>query len=88
MGDLGNVEVGKDGKGTYTYEDEQVTLYGEFSVVGRACIIKRDEDNLGKGDYGLGDEIKFYRKLFPFEPNPKTGSSGPSLASGIIGLCR
>ena len=87
MGDMGNVTVGKDGSANFEYYDDTITLFGDFTIVGRACIIKRDADNLGRGDYGLGEEIQFYRKMFPLEPNTKTGSSGPALACGIIGHC-
>ena len=70
VGDLGNVEAGEDGTATYIREDLLITLFGQYSVLGRACVIHRDEDDLGEGGHEL---------------SKTTGNAGPRVACGVIG---
>ncbi len=70
-GDLGNVEIGSDGKGTIDIVDMEVKITGLYSVIGRACLLHAGEDDLGAG----GDE-----------GSRKTGNAGARIACGIIGL--
>ena len=71
VGDLGNVNATEDGKAHYEYEDRLVMLYGEYSVIGRSCVVHADEDDLGLG----GHELSL-----------TTGNAGARLACGVIGL--
>ena len=71
MGDLGNVVAGTDGVADFTIVAERVDLLGDRSVVGRAVVIHKDEDDLGKG----GDAESL-----------KTGNAGDRLACGVITL--
>ena len=71
VGDLGNVFADADGKGVYTAEDPQVQLSGKHSVIGRACVLHKFPDDLGFGGT---------------EESQKTGSAGPRIACGVIGL--
>jgi Cu-Zn family superoxide dismutase len=48
VGDLGNIEAGDSGVGTYTLTDSMVTLFGELTVVGRSVVCHKDTDCLGK----------------------------------------
>ena len=48
-----------------------MTLYGVNSVIGRACVLHRKEDDLGTGND---------------EESKKTGNAGPRIACGIIGV--
>lgn len=73
VGDLGNVQADENGNSTLTMEDSQVTLYGPFSVIGRACVLHRDTDDLGTADN---------------EESKKTGNAGPRIACGVIGLAK
>eukprot|EP01127_Copromyxa_protea_P003801 TRINITY_DN13590_c0_g1_i1.p1 TRINITY_DN13590_c0_g1~~TRINITY_DN13590_c0_g1_i1.p1 ORF type:complete len:152 (-),score=39.76 TRINITY_DN13590_c0_g1_i1:35-490(-) len=70
VGDLGNLIVGADGKGTLDIEDSQVALTGEHSVIGRAIVIHAGEDDLGLG--GHDDSLT-------------TGHAGGRAACGTIG---
>ena len=53
VGDLGNVEAGEDGTAKYFREDQQVTLFGAYSVLGRSCVLHADPDDLGLGGHEL-----------------------------------
>ncbi|KAL4494120.1 hypothetical protein ABPG72_016076 [Tetrahymena utriculariae] len=71
MGDLGNIKADDLGYGYYTSENNKVTLFGEYSVVGRSVLVNKNEDDLGRGNH----------------PDSHTnGHSGPRIAAGIIGL--
>lgn len=69
VGDLGNIEVDKDGKCKMSFTDNLVKLTGQYSVIGRSIIIHEDEDDLGKG----GDEESL-----------KTGNAGKRIACARI----
>ena len=71
VGDLGNVLASDDGTAKYSRLDHQVNLFGAFSVVGRSCVLHRNEDDLGQG----GNEESL-----------KTGNAGARIACGVIGL--
>lgn len=70
VGDLGNVQV-SGGKATVAMVDSQVQLYGETSVVGRACLVHAGQDDLGQG----GDAGSL-----------STGNAGSRVACGKITL--
>ena len=42
VGDMGNVEANADGIAHYELEDHEIFLYGEFSVIGRSCVVHAD----------------------------------------------
>jgi Cu-Zn family superoxide dismutase len=71
VGDMGNVTSMGDEITAFVITDNSISLIGLYSVVGRSCVIHRDEDDLGLGDH---DDSK------------TTGHSGPRLACGIIGI--
>jgi Cu-Zn family superoxide dismutase len=73
VGDLGNVHADDSGKATLKMVDSQVTIFGPHSVVGRACVLHRNEDDLGTADN---------------EESKKTGNAGPRIACGVIGLAQ
>merc|ERR1712060_571442 len=50
VGDLGNIEPDADGVAQGEIVDHLIKLYGEFSVVGRSCMVHADEDDLGRGN--------------------------------------
>lgn len=50
-----------------------ISLYGEYSIVGRSVVVHADEDDLGKTNHP--DSLK-------------TGNSGKRVACGIIGLAK
>uniref|UniRef100_A0A1B0UWA6 Superoxide dismutase [Cu-Zn] n=2 Tax=Carassius auratus TaxID=7957 RepID=A0A1B0UWA6_CARAU len=71
VGDLGNVIADKDGVAEIDIVDKMVTLFGEYSVIGRTMVIHEKEDDLGKGGN---------------EESHKTGNAGGRLACGVIGI--
>jgi len=74
VGDLGNVEVKKDGEDvSIDISDHLISLIGQHSVIGRSLIIHEGEDDLGKGDS---------------EESKKTGNAGGRLACGVIGIAQ
>ena len=70
-GDLGNILAGPDGVATVNITDSQVPLTGVNSIVGRAIVVHKDEDDLGRGG---------------FDDSKTTGHAGARLACGVIGL--
>ena len=73
VGDLGNVKADSSGKAAINITDDQVTLTGPLSVIGRTMVIHEDIDDLGKGGHEL---------------SPTTGNAGARLACGVIGICK
>jgi Cu-Zn family superoxide dismutase len=71
VGDLGNVVADENGVAEVEYSDKLIKLTGEFSVIGRSCVIHENEDDLGRGD---------------FSDSKTTGHAGGRLACGIIGI--
>ena len=71
VGDLGNVQADADGNGIYERMDREVKLSGPLSVVGRACVLHKDRDDLGKGGHPL---------------SLTTGNAGARIACGVIGM--
>jgi Cu-Zn family superoxide dismutase len=70
IGDMGNVVSNGDKETKYVITDDSISLTGQYSVIGRSCVVHRDEDDLGLGN---------------FEDSLTTGHSGPRLACGVIG---
>ena len=71
VGDLGNVQADADGNGIYERMDREVKLSGPLSVVGRACVLHKDRDDLGRGGHPL---------------SLTTGNAGARIACGVIGM--
>ena len=70
VGDLGNVDAPAEGVAKFFLEDHLVMLYGEYTVIGRSCVVHADEDDLGLTDHPL---------------SLTTGNAGARLACGVIG---
>ena len=70
VGDMGNVQADHVGNGRLELEDSLITLYGPNSIIGRAVVVHRDEDDLGKGNN---------------QESLVTGNAGPRIACGVIG---
>ena len=45
-GDLGNIEVGDDGTGSYSRVDSHLSLTGENSIIGRGFVVHAGQDDL------------------------------------------
>ena len=73
VGDLGNIEAGKNGVATFDIMDRFVKLRGKYSVIGRSLVVHEDEDDLGNGNH---------------EDSLTTGHSGKRLACGVIGFAK
>ncbi len=71
VGDLGNVDTDENGNVNAYYEDKLIKLIGEYSVIGRSCVVHESEDDLGRGG---------------FNDSKTTGHAGGRLACGIIGI--
>mmetsp|Transcript_25215 Transcript_25215/g.47652 ORF Transcript_25215/g.47652 Transcript_25215/m.47652 type:complete len:154 (-) Transcript_25215:519-980(-) len=70
-GDLGNITANTSGVAEFEIKDVQIPLTGPNSVVGRACVVHADPDDLGKGGHEL---------------SKTTGNAGGRQACGVIGL--
>lgn len=46
VGDMGNIEAGKDGTAFIDYIDTMISLEGESSIIGRGVIVHEKEDDL------------------------------------------
>jgi Cu-Zn family superoxide dismutase len=55
------------------FSDKFISLYGEYSIVGRSVVVHAQEDDLGKTNH---------------PDSSKTGNSGARLACGVIGLAK
>lgn len=73
VGDLGNVEAGKNGVAAIDIVDRFVKLRGKYSVIGRSLVVHEDEDDLGNGNH---------------DDSHTTGHSGKRLACGVIGYAK
>lgn len=71
VGDLGNLLGDKHGNSKSVYTDPVITLYGEYSIIGRACVVHANADDLGLGGE---DDSKI------------TGHAGARIACGKIEL--
>ncbi|XP_027217076.2 uncharacterized protein [Penaeus vannamei] len=49
VGDLGNILAGEDSVAYVNILDDEVTLFGWYSVLGRAVVVHAGEDDLGLG---------------------------------------
>ena len=73
VGDLGNLSSDPFGNAYMCFTDKQVSLYGEYSIVGRSVVVHKQEDDLGKTEH---------------PDSHTTGNSGARLACGVIGLAK
>ena len=71
VGDLGNITADENGIAQFDLVAERVELRGDRSVVGRAIVVHKDKDDLGKG----GDDESL-----------KTGNAGERAGCGVIRL--
>lgn len=72
VGDLGNVYSDETGRIYDEVEDNLVSLFGPYSVIGRAFVIHQKIDDLGRGT-GLARAESL-----------KTGNAGARLGCGVI----
>ncbi|TFY76042.1 hypothetical protein EWM64_g7970 [Hericium alpestre] len=72
-GDLGNIESDRSGVAKFTIKDEQITLNGPLSLIGRTVVLHAGTDDLGKGNN---------------EESLKTGNAGGRAACGVIGIAQ
>ena len=70
MGDLGNIEVDKEGKVDCKIKAKNIKLKGKYSIIGRSVVIHQKEDDCGNGNN---------------EESLITGNAGKRIACGIIG---
>lgn len=73
VGDLGNLKSDEWGVAYYAAKNDQVTLWGEHSILGRSCVVHANEDDLGDGGHPL---------------SKTTGNSGGRVACGVIGISK
>ncbi|AIE47830.1 sod [Peridroma alphabaculovirus] len=72
VGDLGNIEAKVSNALTAVDKiDNVMTLFGEYSVLGRSLVVHTNADDLGLGQHPL---------------SKTTGNSGGRLGCGIIGI--
>jgi Cu-Zn family superoxide dismutase len=70
MGDLGNIITKDENSILYSFTNDKISLFGEYSIEGRTCVVHALQDDLGvkKNDPG----------------SITTGNSGARLACGIL----
>jgi superoxide dismutase, Cu-Zn family len=71
VGDLGNITVDESGSCSVNIVDSKIQLLGPHSVIGRSIVIYAGADDMGRGGH---------------ENSLTTGSTGPRIAAGIIGI--
>lgn len=50
LGDLGNIEANMNGIAVAEWKGIDMDLLGPLSVVGRSCVVHKNEDDLGLGE--------------------------------------
>merc|ERR1712113_12996 len=83
VGDLGNIELNADGVAKGEIVDKLIKLHGEFTVVGRSCMIHADEDDLGLGNNDEPGPPPVNGKA-----SKATGNAGARIACGEIKLTK
>ncbi|KAM8708921.1 hypothetical protein ACLKA7_015830 [Drosophila subpalustris] len=73
LGDLGNITASGDGPTPVNISDNQITLFGENSIIGRTVVVHADPDDLGKGGHEL---------------SKTTGNAGARIGCGVIGIAK
>lgn len=73
IGDLGNIGADEDGIAKTSFSDTVVSMYGLYSVIGRAFVVHAGVDDFGKTNNP--DSLK-------------TGNAGGRLACGVIGIIK
>lgn len=73
VGDLGNLIADPFGNAYMCFSDKLISLYGQYSIVGRSVVVHAEEDDLGKTNH---------------PDSSKTGNSGARVACGVIGLAK
>jgi len=71
FGDLGNINISKNGDSNEKRKDKLISLWGSSGILGRSVVIHADED-----DYGLGGH----------SDSLTTGHSGKRICCGVVGL--
>ncbi|KAG8911580.1 Superoxide dismutase [Cu-Zn] [Tulasnella sp. 418] len=71
VGDLGNVKSDSNGVATVNIEDDKISLYQPYSILGRAVVVHTGTDDLGVGN---------------FDDSKTTGHAGGRAACGVIGI--
>ncbi|EGR31229.1 superoxide dismutase soluble, putative [Ichthyophthirius multifiliis] len=71
LGDLGNIKADQFGFGYYTLSNNQISLFGELSILGRSLAIHKNQDDMGQGESKI---------------SLVNGNSGSVVACGIIGI--
>ena len=84
-GDLGNITASKIGTVKTTRRDHIIKLRGKYNIIGRAVVIHKDEDDLGKG--GLDKNGNIINEKIHNE-SLKTGNAGERIACGVIGYAK
>ncbi|CCU55859.1 Cu/Zn superoxide dismutase [Choristoneura biennis entomopoxvirus] len=73
LGDLGNVYADENGIANVNFQDNIISLYGDYNILGRSLVVHDSPDDLGKTNHPL---------------SKTTGNSGGRLACGIIGIAK
>ncbi|EGR33459.1 hypothetical protein IMG5_052000 [Ichthyophthirius multifiliis] len=73
VGDLGNIDYYNKNLeyAEYEIEDDQVMLTGQHNIIGRACVVHKNEDDLGLGGN---------------KESQCDGNAGQIVAFGVVGL--
>ncbi|KAF6202327.1 hypothetical protein GE061_004725 [Apolygus lucorum] len=74
VGDLGNIVADPNGVAKVHMEDKGMSLYGNFSILGRCLVIHADRDDLGVNKMD--------------EKSRTSGNSGSRVGCGVIGLAQ
>uniref|UniRef100_F4MI33 Superoxide dismutase [Cu-Zn] n=1 Tax=Phlebotomus perniciosus TaxID=13204 RepID=F4MI33_PHLPE len=72
-GDLGNIVAEANGVAKVAITDKQISLSGQYSVIGRTLVVHADPDDLGVGGHELSST---------------TGNAGARVACGVIGIAK
>ena len=72
LGDLANLEANQNGISIENWKGVDMDLTGPFSIIGRSCVIHKNEDDLGQGSTNVEESLK-------------NGNSGLRIGCGVVG---
>ena len=69
VGDMGNLRGTSGDQAEVSYSDPKIALYGEYSIINRACMVHEKADDFGKGGH---------------KDSKTTGNAGARYACGAV----
>jgi Cu-Zn family superoxide dismutase len=80
---VNNIISDSGGRVQFSYNDELISLFSPFSIIGRSIVIHEREDDLGVFRNEVGINGQLTKRA---EESGKTGNAGSRVACAVIGI--